>query len=308
MKKYIIALVLSLSVLLAPAPAYAANLFLNGSESIVPGQCSSCPCGVGGALQFVQNLMNFMIALAVIFMTLFIVWAGFLFIMSATNPESRSKARSMLINAFIGLFIVLSAWLIVDFVMKQLYGGGTFGPWNQILQIDDSDGLCIVGKTPQKIDNLPVVIGAGVNGVIATPGTAGQVSGTILSDAQTRNALISGGVVIANTPANRTMANTRADTVNQTLEIKAKCGCTVQVNATTGGTHSGGVNSHANGYKVDIQITGQIDQFFKSRLNQRGSRSDGTPLYYDSCGNEYARETGRPGHWDVTVNKGVCSL
>ena len=247
-------------------------------------------------------------------MVMFIVWAGFLFIMSAANPESRSKARSMLINAVIGMFIVLAAWLIVDFVMKTFYDPSVkkFGPWNQILQIDGN--TCIDPQTVSKIPGLnDPIVGATVNnGVQGIPGAgtnaAGRVSGTVLSDAQTRSALISGGVVIGNTSANKTMANTRADTVNQTLEIKAKCGCTVQVNATTGGSHSGGATSHANGYKVDIQITSQIDQFFKSRLSQRGSRSDRTPLYYDSCGNEYARETGNPGHWDITVDKGVCNL
>lgn len=172
MKKYLLALLISLSTLTVPSSAYAANLFLNGSTSIVPTECKACPCGVGGALQFIQNIMNVMISLAIIFMVFFIVWAGFLFVMSATNPESRSKARSMLINAFVGMVIVLAGWLIVDFVMKTLYGGGTFGPWNKILQINDPDGSCIIAKTPQPIQGLPGVVGAVVNG-----GSTGGSSG-----------------------------------------------------------------------------------------------------------------------------------
>lgn len=64
--------------------------------------------------------------------------------LSATNPESRSQANKMLINAVVGICIVLSAWLIVDFVMKTLYGG-QFGPWNSIL-ISGSGDSCIEAK------------------------------------------------------------------------------------------------------------------------------------------------------------------
>ena len=121
--------------------------------------------------------MNVMISLALIALTLFLVWAGFLFILSATNPESRSKAKGMLLNAFIGLFIVLSAWLIVDFIMKKLYGDGTaaFGPWNKILVLDGSQ--CIEKQDPTKITGLPGVIGVAVNGVGGSSSGGGGATG-----------------------------------------------------------------------------------------------------------------------------------
>lgn len=173
MKKYIPLLALLL-VLLPGAHVHAANLpLLDPNFSIVPDACRvDCPCGVGAFLQFIQNIMNVLISFAVVVMSLIIAWAGFLFVASAANPESRSKARSMLINAFIGLFIVLSAWLIVDFIMKHLYGDGStaFGPWNKILVLDGSQ--CIdVNNNLGKIEGLPGVVGIGVNGVAG--GTAG---------------------------------------------------------------------------------------------------------------------------------------
>ena len=72
---------------------------------------------------------------------------------SATNPESRSQAKKMLLNAAIGLMIILSAWLMVDFIMKALYSGpdgtaGKFGPWNSIL----GDGpACVVATTSNSL-------------------------------------------------------------------------------------------------------------------------------------------------------------
>lgn len=177
MKKILSSLIVSATLFFPGVIAHAANLpLLDPNFTIVPTECTAaCPCGIGAALQFIQNIMNVMISLAVLAMTIFIVWAGFLFVMSATNPESRSKARGMLINAFIGLFIVLSAWLIVDFIMKQLYdGGGKFGPWNKILSTS-SGSLCIEKHDPVAITGLPAVVP--INIVNGTSGNGGGTSG-----------------------------------------------------------------------------------------------------------------------------------
>ena len=117
---------------------------------IVPEAYRQCPCGFGGVLAIIQNLVNFAIGIAIIFATIILVWGGILYILSPTNPESRSTANKMLINAVVGLLITLSAWLIVDFVMKTLYGG-QFGPWNSILL--DSQGeakMCVEKSDNQK--------------------------------------------------------------------------------------------------------------------------------------------------------------
>ncbi len=127
---------------------------------IVPEACRSCPCGFGGVLAIIQNLVNFAIGLAIIVMTLILVWGGILYITSPANPENRSKANKMLINAVVGLLITLSAWLVVDFVMKTLYGG-EFGPWNSIL-LQGEGASCIEAQ-----DTTPLFDGS----ITATPGT-----------------------------------------------------------------------------------------------------------------------------------------
>lgn len=146
--------------LLLPLPALAQF------GPIVPEACHTCACGFGGVLAIIQNLSNLIISVAVIIATLIMVWAGVMYIMSATNPESRSTANKMLLNAVIGLMIVLSAWLIVDFVMKTLYGG-QFGPWNSIL-ITGSGDSCVVAK-----ERTPPLF----NGdIVATPGQGGELT------------------------------------------------------------------------------------------------------------------------------------
>lgn len=133
----------------AAAPAYAANLpLLDPNFTVVPSQCTTCACGWGGVLQLVQNLMNVGISIGVIAFVLVAAYAGFQFMVNPTNPEARNQAKSMLFNVVIGMFIVLSAWLLVDFIMKTLYNpdatsaGVQYGPWNEILT-DKSGTTCI---------------------------------------------------------------------------------------------------------------------------------------------------------------------
>ncbi len=162
MKRYL-PFLLALTVLLTPISAAAQF------GPIVPEVCRICPCGFGGVLAIIQNLINFLIAISIIIATIIIVWAGVMYIMSATNPESRSTANKMLMNAVIGIIIILSAWLMVDFVMKTLYGG-QFGPWNTILLGGTGDS-CLEEKPVQ-----PLFSG----GILAVPGQGsggGSVSG-----------------------------------------------------------------------------------------------------------------------------------
>src|SRR5690606_16369306 len=79
---------------------------------IVPEVCRTCACGFGGVMAITQNVVNFIIALGVIVATIIIAWGGGLYILSPTNPEMRNTANKMLINAVVGMCIILSAWLI----------------------------------------------------------------------------------------------------------------------------------------------------------------------------------------------------
>ena len=194
MRQFFIGSFLVLSLFITATPVYAASRFplFDIGSPIVPQQCKSCPCGVGGALEFVQNLMNVGISIGILMFLFVIVYAGFLFIMTATNPEGHSQAKKLIFNAVIGFVIVLAAWLIVDFIMKIIYNGGAngFGPWNQILSSDGSQ--CIEAHTLSPISGLPGVVGAVVNGgglstggstVLATGGTGSCNPSTVQQSA-----------------------------------------------------------------------------------------------------------------------------
>lgn len=179
------------AVLLLPQLALAQSglPLLDPNWHIVPDPHvldSTCPegspLGIGGVIVLLQNLMNAAVALGVVVMTLVVAYAGFLFIASPFNSENRTKAKTTLWNTVVGIVIVLTAWLVIDFAMKLLYnpeatfGGKELGPWNQVLVGGDA---CIRARAGSPLFELPFTrdtpagnpdVGAGGPG-IAVPRT-----------------------------------------------------------------------------------------------------------------------------------------
>lgn len=88
---------------------------------------------------------------------------------SSVNAENKSKAKNVLTNAVVGLLLALSAWLLVDFMMKTLYNpatqdqsGKVWGPWNSILgdgtRPDGTPSYCLVTHTPPAASTEPTVL------------------------------------------------------------------------------------------------------------------------------------------------------
>lgn len=166
-----------------PLVSRAADLPLFSSGwSLVPEACRSCPCGFSGVMGIAQNLINAGISVGILFAVVIMAWAGFILVMSPFNPEAKSTAHKMLINAVIGFLIVCSAWLIVDFVMKTLYSGpdgqrAVFGPWNSILTGGD---IC-VQKTKNMATLFSGAITAGQLNTVAYSGGSGGSAGSTAS-------------------------------------------------------------------------------------------------------------------------------
>lgn len=136
-------------VLFVPDVAFAANANFFGP--IIPEECH-CPGRApdwGCVLVVIQNGFNFLVSLGVIAFTLALAYAGFQYMASSVNAGNKEKAKEMIQNVLMGLLIMLSAWLMVDFVMKVLYNpsAGGFGPWNSILAADDTS-MCLEIHNP----------------------------------------------------------------------------------------------------------------------------------------------------------------
>jgi hypothetical protein len=157
-------------ILLAPVAAEAATANFFGPVISPECQCPGQAPGWGCVLQTIQNVVNLAISLGVIFAVIIIAWSGWLFMTSSLNAENRTKARTILMHAVIGLLIALSSWIIVDFVMKTLYNGDSdFGPWNTIL-VGEAGESCL------QIANPPDLSGPGQVGI---GGEMGSTTGAI---------------------------------------------------------------------------------------------------------------------------------
>lgn len=112
-------------LLIAPAIAFAQI------PTIVP--CNGTDCKLCHIAQLAQNALNAGIYIAVFLSAILFAYAGFTYITAGGDPGKAAGAKKIFWNVGAGLILILSAWLIVDFIMKMLVGESTIlGPWNKI--------------------------------------------------------------------------------------------------------------------------------------------------------------------------------
>lgn len=117
------ALVVSAFVLvfLTPATSFAAGL----AGPLVPNSSAAETKGTDYTLcdlvTLANNIINFAVAFSVIVATLMFAYGGVLYVTGAAGGEAQiKKAHKVLLNAFIGILLILLAWLIVNIVLSVL--------------------------------------------------------------------------------------------------------------------------------------------------------------------------------------------
>ena len=155
-------------VFFVPQQAFAQNASFFGPIISPACRCEGSAPDWGCVLATVQNLINFMVSLGFIIFVFAIAYAGLTFMASPINARAREMGRTVMLNSIIGLAIVLSSWLLIDFVMKILYkpdtqvNGAAIGPWNSILAGGEED-YCLNPRNP------PTGIVDAVTGNVGTP-------------------------------------------------------------------------------------------------------------------------------------------
>lgn len=77
----------------------------------------------------VGNIIRYALGFIGIVLVCFMVYGGFVWMTASGNPEKVDKAKKILINAVIGLVIILMSWAITSFVITSILGstGGSSG-------------------------------------------------------------------------------------------------------------------------------------------------------------------------------------
>lgn len=94
----------------------------------------------------------------------------------------------------------------------------------------------------------------------------------------------------------------RKETIDEITSLSSSVGSeNVYVTAGTEGcgtTHLIGTYSHCNGYKTDLRLNTNLNNYITGNYEYIGTRSDGAKMYKSSSGATYALEKD---HWDVLV-------
>lgn len=86
---------------------------------------STSTSGEQGLVTIVGNIIKIILGILGIILLGFMLYGGFLWMTSGGNTDGVKKAKQMITNAIVGLVIIVSAYAISSFVMKQLESLGT---------------------------------------------------------------------------------------------------------------------------------------------------------------------------------------
>jgi len=107
----------------------------NDPEGLIT--CTGTDCDLCDFVSLVDVIVNWLIGVMMVIFAIIVAFAGVRLVTSGGNPEAKTAAKKMVTNTIIGLLIVLSAWILIDTLMRALLPGGegTFSdgtPWSTV--------------------------------------------------------------------------------------------------------------------------------------------------------------------------------
>lgn len=113
----IIAIAAIFALAVVPFVAGAQNIF--GNPSNLPGQFENSTTTASG---LIGKILGIVLGIVGLIAVLFLVWGGFQYITSAGDEEKVEKAKGTMINALIGVVVVLLAYALVRIVANAVGG------------------------------------------------------------------------------------------------------------------------------------------------------------------------------------------
>jgi hypothetical protein len=206
--------------------------------------CQGPDCSACNLVSMANRVIDWLVGVLIVLFAVMIVIRGFGLVTSRGNPGALSEAKETLINAIIGLLIILAAWIIVDTLMRGLNVQGMSGgplPWSRV--------QCQVQITPD-VNRSESPASANVLPQYANP-TANPASA-----AQAQQTLATAGVAVQPGVA---LAGVSQDRLNEITRMAEECAaamgrsCGIQVSS--GMRYPGnpaGVGAHGNGQALDL--------------------------------------------------------
>jgi len=264
-----------LTVLLVPSITLAANTTFLGP--IVPecARAGTSVCQACDLVKLADNLLKFMVAFSIFGAALMFAYAGFLYVTAATSKGNLDKARKVFSDVFIGLIIVLVAWIVVDLVLR------TFT--NQSLNVLTSIRCASYNPTSQRWD-----VGDLEQDQSVEPGGGAPVAGACtngMTHDQALDALRRGGITVTSSSGASgvngscsgwgctNLTGMCSSAVLNMVAIAKASGCKITVSGgTERGVHAVG-GTHEQGRAFDILENDCIGEWLKKNGSRYGITS-----------------------------------
>lgn len=119
-------------VSIAPVLATAAAPRMAGAQ-LINQFVNNCPadtgvrCSEGSIAQIFRLIINWALAIAFIAAVIMLIYGGFRYITSAGNTDQATTGKTAIVNALIGIVIIVLSYIIVQIVYRFVAGNGTGG-------------------------------------------------------------------------------------------------------------------------------------------------------------------------------------
>jgi hypothetical protein len=286
MKQYLLTLgtlVFTLLIVFAPFSGVLAQSQFPGDEGtsgIVPcGDDPTNPCNACDLVSLAQETINFAVYFTIFVATLLFVYAGFKYITAGGDSGKIKEATKVFWSVLVGMVIVLTAWLVVDILMKTFLNQGNYGPWQEILCTPSLSGVSGTGGSFASSPSPSGGLGVGS----APPPPPAQIESNEYTHEQAHSLLSSEGIVVTSSGGCSSQFNSsctslqgvKQDTISGIIALRNACstsGGQACILTVTGGTemgvHAEGQYSHENGYKLDLSK--QNSRFLDGYLTAQG--------------------------------------
>jgi hypothetical protein len=122
--QFVVVMMVALAPIYVPfvAKAQLVTTFVNNCPANTGVRCSE-----GSIASIFHLIINWALAIAFIAAVIMLIYGGFRYITSAGNTETATLGKTAIINALIGIVIIVLSYIIVQIVYRFVAGQGTGG-------------------------------------------------------------------------------------------------------------------------------------------------------------------------------------
>ena len=236
----------------------------------------------------INKLYRFAIAIGTTIGIFFLVIGGYYYIGAEGNQENVDKAKDILVSTITAFVILLGGYILLKAINPDLI---------EFKQIQPGSLIDLTKFSTSTDFRLPI-------------GTPTNIPGGAYTDASARKYLADNGISVNKPSPTTSLEGVKAGIIQEIVNLKKACNCTVIVTAGTESGHATGTYSHGNGYKVDLGTNTTLDNYIKTNFTAMSTRGDGAKQWKNpATGAIYADETalGTGAHWDVVLQKDSVS-